>query len=382
MAIEREQIVAFRLSSHNLTRRLAHGSLVEATAACGVQETPLASAEVALLARIEGLTPQLLESASSVDRTLVTLWSMRGAPYVIAARDLDVFSVGALPVNRRSFNHFLGGWAGALREAGIDPITTLDRMTAAAEVLLDGRTLNVNDLRDGIHARVRSLSKIKRPESARSDMPEPLFRAVGTAGAVCIVAGRGTDATMARADQWLGAARSRADPDDARAELARRFLHCYGPATAQYFADWTQRDLADAKDAFSLIGEELDEVDADGKNALLLRSDREGLGSPPEPRGVRLLPVQDPYLQQRDRAALLPDVSMRRKLWQPVRGPGGVLADGEVVGTWRVRSQGRHLGVTIEPFKPLRPGTRVAIGAEAERIAAFRRVSAEVRFSA
>jgi hypothetical protein len=35
---------------------------------------------------------------------------------------------------------------------------------------------------------VRSLSKVKRPKFARDDMPEPLFRAVGTTGTACIVA--------------------------------------------------------------------------------------------------------------------------------------------------------------------------------------------------
>ena len=40
----RDQILAFRLASHNLTRRLGARSMVKAAAPCGIQETPLGSA--------------------------------------------------------------------------------------------------------------------------------------------------------------------------------------------------------------------------------------------------------------------------------------------------------------------------------------------------
>ena len=42
-----------------------------------------------------------------------------------------------------------------------------------------------------------------------------------------------------------------------------------------------------------------------------------------------MLPVQDPYFQQRDRATVLIKQADRRRLWQPVRGPGGVLVDAD-----------------------------------------------------
>jgi hypothetical protein len=285
---------------------------------------------------------------------------MRGAPHVVPSADLGVFTMGALPVDRVSFKQSLGGWSDALEEAGLDVFETLDRMVTAARALLDGRTMNVNELRDRIYARVRALSKVKRPSFARDDMPEPLFRAVGTSGAACIVAGRGTNADLARTDQWLQPPPPALEPAEARAELARRFLHCYGPATAQHFADWTERSLADAREGFSLIEEELVEIPLGRSKAWLLNRDQNALSSPPQPSGVRLLPVQDPYLQQRDRATVLPDEQDRRRLWQAVRGPGGVLVDGEIVGTWRPRKAGAKLKVLD------------GIEAGAERIAPFR----------
>ena len=157
------------------------------------------------------------------------------------------------------------------------------------------------------------------------------------------------------------------DPNAARAELARRFLHCYGPAGPQHFAEWTQRSLADAKQALGLIEGELIEVKVAGKRALLLTADDQALDSPPETKGVRLLPVQDPYLQQRDRPTLLPDQTARRRLWQAVRGPGALLQDGAVTGTWRGRVKGDRWEVEIEPFggRPTRAIDAIVQEAEA-----------------
>ncbi|HEY8471326.1 MAG TPA: winged helix DNA-binding domain-containing protein [Natronosporangium sp.] len=372
--LPREQIVAFRLASHHLASRLGRRALATAAGACGIQETPTGSAALALLARVDGLTPATFDRALTRDRTLVTLWSVRGAPYVVPTSDLAVFSQGALPLDAGSFKQALGGWADALARARVDPITTLEQLVLAARELLDGRQLNVNELRDQLYARIPALSRVQRPSGAHADMPEPLFRAVGTTGAVCIVANRGTDAELARTDQWLGDRRptSASDRKTARAELARRFLHCYGPATAQQFAEWSQRSLADAKDAFAAIEPELVQVTVDRKRAWLLGKDEPALADPPAATGVRLLPVQDPFLQQRDRATLVPDPAARRKLWQPVRGPGGVLVDGVIAGSWRSRINRDRLELTVEPFGRLSGAAKQAIEAEADRIAPFR----------
>ena len=99
MAIGREQVLAFRLASHGLHGRTK--GLVEAAARCGIQETPLGTAALAFHARVDGLTAEKLEKALSKDRTLLALWAMRGAPHVVPATDLEVFTTGALPLDRR-----------------------------------------------------------------------------------------------------------------------------------------------------------------------------------------------------------------------------------------------------------------------------------------
>lgn len=380
--VERDQIVAFRLASHNLTRRLGAGLITSAAEPCGIQETPTGSAASAFAARVEGLSLVDLEHAKVEDRSVVTLWSVRGAPFVVPASDFTTFSVGALPVDSASFEQSLGGWAGALRDADVDINETLDQMIAIATELLDGRALNVNELRDQIYIRVPSLAAVVRPTGAHADMPEPLFRAISTSGAMCIIAGRGTNAELARTDQWLRSPPVEPDRTAARADLARRFLHCYGPATPERFADWSQRGRHDARSSFALVDDEVVEVSVNARPAWILADDQDDLASPPEPRGVRLLPVQDPFLQQRDRSILVSEEAFRRKLWRPVGGPGAVLVDGQVAGIWRSRIKRNRLDVTVEPFGRLRIGARDAIAAEAESIAPFRNCeSAEVTYT-
>ncbi|HEU5113640.1 MAG TPA: winged helix DNA-binding domain-containing protein [Acidimicrobiia bacterium] len=370
MAIGREQVLAFRLASHGLDRRI--GGVVEGVARCGIQETPLGSAALALHSRVENLTLGKLDRALRKDRSLVTLWSLRGAPYVVPSADIGVFTAGALPVDGKSFRQMLGGWASAVDKAGLDPFLLLDKLVDAAKNVLDGTSMDVNDLRDRLYTRIRSLHKIERPDSARDDMPEPLFRALGLKGTVCIVEGKGTNSVLALTDQWLKPTPGPIDADTMRAELARRFLHCYGPATAQHFAEWTQRSLADAKRALTLIEDDLLEVAVAGKKSLILAADDPLLDSPPEAKGIRFLPVHDPYLQQRDRATLLPDQAARRRLWQAVRGPGALLVDGALTGTWRGHVQGDRWEVEIEPFGRLPAKVREASSEEAERMAALK----------
>jgi hypothetical protein len=379
LRVERDQILAFRLASHHLTTRLPAGSLAAAAAACGIQDTPLNTAPLAFHARVAELGPADVGRALTADKSLLGVWSVRGAPYAVPTADAAVYTAGALPVDQVSFGVFLGGWAASLEAAGLSPPELLDAMARAAMQALDGRPLLIDELRTQIARRVPALKGVSRPSGAHADLPEPLLRALGLQGLVCIAAEPGsdprlarTDAKVTRTDRWLDGPLPDGDRPRARAELARRFLHCYGPSTPRAFAEWTTRSVADARDAFTSLDEELVEVDAAGTRAWALAADADALANPPQADGIRLLPPQDPYLQQRDRTTLLPDKTLHPRVWRPVRPPGVVLTAGQLVATWRSKRAGKRLAVTVEPFAPLATPTRAAIQAEADRIALLR----------
>lgn len=247
------------------------------------------------------LGPAEVGRALTADKSLLGVCCVRGAPCVVPTADAAVFTAGALPVDQGSFGVFLGGWAASLEAAGLSVSELLDGMARAAMQALDGQPLLIDELRTQIARRVPALTGLSRPSGAHADLPEPLLRALGLLGLVCIAAEPGsdprlarTDAKVARTDRWLGRPPPGGDRPRARAELARRFLHCYGPTTPRAFAEWTTRSVADARDAFALLDQELVEVDAAGTQVWALAADADPLADPPPADGIRPLPPQDP----------------------------------------------------------------------------------------
>ena len=270
-------------------------------------------------ARVNGTDPSTWE-----DPSLVQLWGPRYNVFVVAARDLAVFSLGTFPDDvkgrRRAedlaarLHEFLGGAQMGYAEAG--------------------RAL-------GVH-----------PNSLRYASPT---------GTVLI--------------RWEGARRPTVwtvpppamDRRDARLELARRYLHIYGPATPQAFGWWSGIGTRHATAAFEAVSKSLTPVRTPVGEAWILTRDEPAFRAAPGPAALaRLLPSGDAYLlfQGADRELLLPDAARRRDLWTPRVWPGGVLVEGEVVGTWR-RADAT---VTVRPWIRLSSTAREAVETEAEAL--------------
>jgi hypothetical protein len=156
-------------------------------------------------------------------------------------------------------------------------------------------------------------------------------------------------------------------PREATLELARRHLHVFGPATPGAFARWAgiapQRGIA----AFDALGSSLTPVRTPVGDALILARDEPAFRTAPGPAApARLLPSGDAYLlgDAPDRALLVADAEHRRELGPSRVWPGGVLVDGEVVGTWR-RAQA---AMTIHPWRRLTRAQRDAVEAEAQSL--------------
>jgi hypothetical protein len=166
------------------------------------------------------------------------------------------------------------------------------------------------------------------------------------------------------AEDWIGppeiTARAAAE------HLVQRYLEGFGPATAKDVASFTGLTVTALKPALSALelcrfrsedGEELLDV-ADGP-----------LPDPETPAPPRFLPTWDAtLLVHARRTGQLPE-EHRSKLFG-IKTPHSFptfLVDGAVAGKWR-HERGR---IELEPFGRLDGATRRALGAEAERLAAF-----------
>jgi hypothetical protein len=155
------------------------------------------------------------------------------------------------------------------------------------------------------------------------------------------------------------------DPLAARLELARRYLHVFGPTTPSAFAAWAGIATAVGRSTFEALVGELAPVQTPIGDAWILASDEPSFRAPAgSVADARLLPSGDALflLQGADRELLVPEAGHRSALWPSRVWPGGVLVGGELAGTWRRA----NADLTIQPWRPLSGEERDAVQAEAE----------------
>lgn len=318
LVLDRSAVLAFRRRTQALDRRLPLGpASLRRAAWAGLQDSMPRAAVLSIHARVADTPPAVLD-----DPILVQIWGPRYSTYVVAAEDRGVFTLGRLPD------------AGPRRRLAED---LAERLAAA--------------LGDGW---------LDEAAAARA-IGEPPFRLrYATLTGTIVVRWDG-----ARRPPIRVVPRPATDPAEARRELARRYLHVFGPGTAERFARWAGIDLPAARRTFAELGPALVPVRTPIGDAWLLVEDEPLARSAPEPPApARLLPSGDAYTLHHDpaeRALLVPEAGQRRSLWTSRVWPGAVLVAGEIVGTWR-RAGPR---VTVEPWRRLGAAERAAVEAEA-----------------
>ena len=321
LKLTRVQILAFRRRVGALDERLPRGkSSLRRAAWAGLQDSMPRAALLSIHARVARTQPTTWE-----DPSLVQLWGPRFSAFVVAARDLALFSLGRFPEDARG------------RRVAED-------LAARLQALLDG----------GV--------RMTYGEAGRAlGVPPNSLRYAATTGTVVM--------------RWEGARQPviwvvpppDIDARDARLQLARRYLHVYGPTTPEAFSEWAGIGPRQGKDAFDAVGKSLTPVRTPIGDAWILTRDEptfRAAGRPAAP--ARLLPSGDALflLQGADREILVPDSARRSMLWTPRVWPGALLVEGEVAGTWRRANE----KVDIEPWRRLSRAQRDAVVAEAETL--------------
>jgi hypothetical protein len=355
MQVTREQVLGFRLSSHNLHERLPAGSEAVAAGVIGLQDFPPGMAPVALAARVEDADMSAL--------AIVYAW--RGAAVAVPRDEVAVFTTGLAPPDEAAARTLVGTATDSLDEAGIAATDALDRVSAGVADALSGGPLERDDFHQALRERLPE-ELLWWCRGCQSHHVHPsLWRATGIRGVLAVAERRGRVTVF-------GSPPEAPAVDDAPAELARRFLHAYGPATHSELAAWAGIAPAHARGLLDRLDGELAEVDFAGRGAVILAADAKRLSAPPPASGVRLLPPFDPYLDQRDRDTLFADPELRARARTGIGNPGVVLVDGDIAGLWRPAKKGKRLVVTVEPVTDQAHGAADAIAAEAERIAPHR----------
>src|SRR5262245_19052043 len=182
----RRQVLAFRLRRQHLARRLGAAKMAEATATCGVRNSPAGSAQVALLARVDGVSEDGVSAALS-DRSLVEVQDPRMVPALVRPEDLAVFTVGGIGTDDASLREKFGrGAAKALAEAAIRPTDALAGVVEAALAELAGGVRGTCELSAAMTARLPGPMSLWCERCRSRHIHESLFRLPGAVGVSCI----------------------------------------------------------------------------------------------------------------------------------------------------------------------------------------------------
>ena len=355
------QAIGWRMRAQQLDERAARERALDVVAElCGVHAQVMSSAELTLWARVDGLEPDAVQRELWEERSLVKTWAMRGTLHLLAARDYPLWQAAL-----STYDHFWRRpWLKALGVTTEQLEEILDDVAKA----LDGKLLTREQIADAV-AREGDDELAERLRSGWGSFLKPVsFR-----GRLCFAPSEGRYVRFTDPHRWLGAYEER-DPEEAVAEMTRRYLAAYGPATQEDYARWWRgHSPPQARKRMEALGDEVVEVDLEGLRAWLPASALEDALESESPRNVRLLPAFDQWVvgSSRETEAMIekefrPRVFRKAAWFSPV-----MLVRGKIEGVWWWERKGKRLVVRLEPFGKLPKWARVAAEREAERLPAF-----------
>jgi Winged helix DNA-binding domain len=326
----------------------------------GAQAQDVYAGPLTFRSRSRTLTAEDISRARTEERSLLRTWVMRMTIHMIPTEDagwwLPLFEPGIERWSRRR-----------LSQLGLPEAKQEEALRVAARVLSEEGPLTRSEVRERIERAGVQLN-------SQTGMHIALTAVVS--GIACLGPDRGATTCLVRREDWLGKP-ARFDRERALAELARRYVSAFAPATDRDFAYWSGLPLRDVRAGLRSISGELEELRVGDRTMLA-----PGRGLPRLPRKgqVRMLGNFDTYLLGwKDRAfSVTGEHALHVK-----EGGGGwirpvIVEDGIVVGGWRSARKGGRLEISLNLPKAERERLGPAIEAEVADIARFEAAEALV----
>ena len=350
-----------RLRAQRLDTRAQVGVQQVVSDLCGIQAQDAVAGALAIRVRASGLTAPSVNEARTLHRSVVLTWAMRGTMHLVASEDaMWLLRLLGPPMIRKSRRRH--GELGLTEEAGSRAVGAV-RETLEAHGPMS---------RAGI---ARSLAGRGLPVEGQAIYH--ILRLAALEGVVCFGPEQGDEGTYDLLDRWAPAPRR---VDDPLADLARRYVVAYGPASPGDLAAWSGLPLRDSRSAFQGAAGELLEVSIEGSPAWIHASREGWLDAPgPDAPTVRLLPAFDTYLLgYRERDLGVSDEFARR-----VHPGGGIIrptlmVDGRAAGVWSRKRTRRGIAVTATMFDDLPPEIHPFLEEEAVDVGRFLGAEAEL----
>ena len=261
-----EQVLGWRLRRQWLDRRASVEEVLQvASDIRGLHAQVLSSAELTLWARIDGLKAGELGRLLWEDRSLVKTWAMRGTLHLLPSAEYPIWQA-ALDTRRQ---YIKSVW---LRNFGISSEEHEQLLAAVSEALSSGM-LTREELAGEVERLTGSPDQAERVRGSWGAYLKP----AAYRGQLCFGPAAGQNVRFARPDLWLGDWQ-RVDSATALAEVTRRYLSAYGPATREDVARWWGVTPPEAGAMLKALGDEIAAVDVGGASMWLLSKDLGEIG--------------------------------------------------------------------------------------------------------
>ncbi|MBO0856215.1 MAG: AlkZ family DNA glycosylase [Nocardia sp.] len=333
--------------------------------------TDPATVHLSVRARSHGLTPADVEKALYDDRILLRMLAMRRTMFVVPVESVPILQAAiADPLaaaQRRTYLKYLREAVAGDAERWLADVAErthrelLERGSATAAEL----SAAVPELRTQVD------TAPGKPYSKPTAITGWVLLLLGCEG--LIVRGRPTGGwtstryTWAPRETWLAESPQPVEPrqpvetDTARTELARRWLHTFGPAPITDLIWWTGWTRTQTRRALSAV--DVTEVDLDAATGLILSDDTEP-DPDPEPWAA-LLPALDPTpMGWKDRNWFLGPHGPALFDTTGNIGPS-IWVDGRIVGGWAQRADGE---IVYRLLEDVGAHARAQIDAECESV--------------
>jgi len=353
----------WRARQQYLYKRAPAGSLLKvASRLCGLHAQVMSSAELMAWARVERLGQRAVQKALWHDRTLVKTWAMRGTLHLLPSTELPMWHA-ALGISRRYLHE--KAWQ---NNFGID-LAELEQITEAVATALTGCVLTREELMAEVARITGSANFGKIAGSSWGTILKP----AAFSGRLCFATSVGTRVRFTNPESWLEAELGSMPVEAATAEVTRRFLTAYGPATVRDLARWWGASMRTARQWITELGDEACTVEVEGTTAWMMVRDTCKVLDVATEHSVRLLPGFDQYVIGASAHAerLLPGV-LRGLIYRPQGWVSPVLlVNGRMEGVWRHEVKGRRVEVSVQPFGKGTAWMRRAAKEEAAHLATF-----------
>ncbi|MGH9138480.1 MAG: DNA glycosylase AlkZ-like family protein, partial [Acidimicrobiales bacterium] len=312
---------------------------------------------------------------------LALAWTLRGAPHAYRRSDLAAVAVSTAPYSEADALKRIFDAAKPLKAAGIPAIEALTAVAKREREIVTEPTV-----KGELSGRLTSLLdepyvRFCRPCNT-THCHEQTFRLAALQAGLEIEGGTSPPVLRRTTGLRPPLLRRLAGEAEERFDVIRNYLRFYGPARVRDVAAYIDAPLGDVRAHWPADAVEVDVADVAAKARpeprFALADDVEEFASGVDTAAtdvVRLVGPHDPYVQLRDRETLVADEQRRKDLWRALGRPGAVIAGGDVLGTWRPRTSGRRLTISVEPWAQLGRKRWRRIEEQAERLASHRGAS-------